>query len=278
MLAQGPRINATATRPDYPEELKELITVSEWETMRRFGYLAERPDPIGLADMRARFPEHADDHRLLALWTEKIHWVPDDAKKAAGRPIRPETRYARVHSNFALLAQHKYNDAEYAETLYRRALELDPRHPRTLCNYALFVWQHKGDPQQARQLMLRALSVRPQHPYTLGKLARLTDRELGDTDLAEILYRQSLIGNDQQQDVPAELADLLMRQGKPDEAVDLLRLHAGRPDASRLILIALAVMLLRIGGDPTEARRYQQRAAGMTAQYWHPAATNQPRR
>jgi Tfp pilus assembly protein PilF len=270
-VSRGPRVNATTTRPEYPEELKELITLSEWETMRRFGYLADRPDPIGLSEMQARFPDHAEDHRLLTLWTEKIHWQPDDTKRSAGRPVRPETRYARVHSNFALLAQHKYHDAEYAERRYQQALELDPRHPRTLCNYALFVWRHKSAAGQARQLMLRALAGRPQHPYTLGKLARLTDQALGDPDLAEVLYRQSLAGNDQQHDVPVELADLLVRQGKPDEAVSLLRDRAERPDASRLTLVALAATLLRLGRDAVEARRYQRRAAELT-----PAGSRQP--
>lgn len=261
LLRRGPRINVTTTRPDYPEELKELITLSEWDTMRRFGYLANRSDPVGLAEMQERFPEHADEHRLLTLWTEKIHWRPDDAKKKVGQAVRAQTRYARVHSNFALLAQHKHGDTDYAEDRYRRALELDPQHPRTLCNYALLVWRHKNDQRVARKLMLRALSGRPNHPYTLGKLARLTYRELRDPELAEVLYRQSLAGNNRQQDVAVELADLLVRHGKPDEAVSLLRTHADRPDASRLTLVALATMLLRTGGNLAEAQHFRDRAA-----------------
>ncbi|QFU91062.1 tetratricopeptide repeat protein [Amycolatopsis sp. YIM 10] len=260
-LADGERINATAVRPDYPEELKELITVSEWNTMARFGYLAGRPDPIGLGEMRARYPATAEDNRLLTLWTEQIHWAPDDVKRQAGRPVAANTRHARVHSNFALLAQHKHGDPDYAGQRYRRALELDPGHPRTLCNYALFVWRELADPEQARRLMLRALSGRPRHPYTLGKFARLTDREFGDPRLAEVLYRQSLDGNEAQQDVPVELADLLVRLGKPDDAVALLRQRADRPDAGRLILTALAATILRTGGDAAEARRYRDRAS-----------------
>ncbi|TQJ01071.1 Tfp pilus assembly protein PilF [Amycolatopsis cihanbeyliensis] len=261
-LRAGTRINATGTRPDYPEELKELITVSEWDTMERFGYLEGRKDPIGLADMRARYPESADDNRLLTLWTEQIHWIPDDAKKKAGRPITAQTRHARVHSNFALLAQHKYQDPEYAEQRYRRALELDPHHPRTLCNYALFVWQ-RNDPREARRLMLRALSKRPQHPYTLGKLARLTDREFDDPQLAEVLYRQSLAGNDDQEDVSVELANLLVRLGRPEDAVTVLRPRADRPDAGRLTLVALAAVMLRAGGSQDETKRYRDRAAAL---------------
>ena len=43
MLLAEPRVNETRVRPELTEELKELITVSEWDTMERFGYLAERP-------------------------------------------------------------------------------------------------------------------------------------------------------------------------------------------------------------------------------------------
>ncbi|WBB78446.1 hypothetical protein O7606_19760 [Micromonospora sp. WMMD882] len=252
-LREGSRVNATTTVPDYPEELKELVTLSEWDTMRRFGYLADRPDPYGLAEMQARFPAYAEDHRLLTLWTEKIHWAPDDVKRAAGRPIRQQTRHARVHSNFALLAQHKYGDHDYAEQRYRQALELDPDHPRTLCNYALFRWQARAEPQEARRLMLRALAGRPSHPYTLGKLARLSDRALGDPELAEVLYRQSLAGNDRQQDVPVELAELLVRLGRPGAAVALLTERAGRPDASELTRSALALLRQRVEpSDPAQ--------------------------
>ncbi|MFC9438724.1 hypothetical protein [Nocardia sp. NPDC057030] len=253
VLWRGPAVNATTTRPDYPEELEELITLSEWETMERFGYLADRPDPIGLAEMRARFPEHADDYRLLALWTEQTHWQPDDLKRKAGRPIPAGTRHARAHSNFALSALHKQDDADYAEKRYRRALELDPQHPRTLCNYAQFVWRQRNDPHEARRLMLRALAGRPNHPYTLGRLARLTDRVLGDTALAEVLYRQSLAGNDAQEEVAVELADLLVRQGHPAAAASLLAERAERPDTGELTRVALATMMLHARKDRENA-------------------------
>ncbi|PXX58138.1 hypothetical protein DFR70_115111 [Nocardia tenerifensis] len=253
-LRGGPVVNATTTRPNYPEELQELITLSEWETMERFGYLADRPDPIGLAEMRARFPDHADDYRLLALWTEQTHWQPDDVKRKAGRPVTAGTRHARAHSNFALSALHKHGDPDYAEQRYRRALELDPRHPRTLCNYALLVWQHRGDPRRARELMLRALAGRPNHPYTLGRLARLTDRELGDPALAEVFYRQSLAGNDSQEEVAVELADLLVRQGHSDKAMILLSDRAEREDAGELTRVALATTMLHARKERENAR------------------------
>lgn len=254
VLMRGPAVNATTTRPDFPEELEELITLSEWETMERFGYLPDRPDPIGLAEMRARFPEHADDYRLLALWTEQTHWQADDLKRKAGRPVAAGTRHARAHSNFALSALHKHGDAEYAEKRYRRALELDPRHPRTLCNYALLVWRHRADPQQARRLMLRALAGRPNHPYTLGRLARLTDHELDDAALAEVFYRQSLAGNDAQEEVAVELADLLLRQGRSAEAASLLSARATRPDAGDLTRVALTTALLHTRKERENAR------------------------
>ncbi|HEU5268329.1 MAG TPA: hypothetical protein VFU36_00285 [Jatrophihabitans sp.] len=261
VLDTGGRVNATSTRPAYPEELKELITLSEWDTMARFGYLAARPDPFDLAGMRRRYPEHADDLRLLALWTEKIHWSPDDRKRAAGRPIRPQTRYARVHSNFALYAQHKLADPEYAEQRYRQALALDPNHPRTLCNYAMLQWERHADLTAARKLMLRALAGRPQHAYTLGKLAALTDRGLQDPALAEIFYRQSLAANQDQPQLRAEFADFLARHGKAEEAIELLRADADSAAADPLTLITFASLLARAGHDLAEAAEYQRRAA-----------------
>ena len=43
VLLAEPPVNESRVRPELTEELKELITVSEWDTMERFGYLAERP-------------------------------------------------------------------------------------------------------------------------------------------------------------------------------------------------------------------------------------------
>jgi Tfp pilus assembly protein PilF len=262
----GSRVNATKIRPDFTEELKELITVSEWQTMRRFGYLDDRPDPIGLAEVQDRFPAAADDLRLLTLWTEKIHWPPDDAKKRAGRPIRQETRHARVHSNFALYAQHKQKDMDYAQQRYRQALALDPRHPRTLCNYGMFLWEQRDDPEQARQLMLQALAGRPNHPYTLRKLALLTHRHHKDDELAEVLYRQSLAANDTQQDLRVEFAGFLADRGKVQEALDFLRPDADGERAGKLTHLMLASLVLRSGGSAQEAQVYRQRALSTQSQ------------
>lgn len=256
-LGDGTRVNATSTRPDYPEELKELVTLSEWDTMERLDYRSARPDPTALAEIRERYPDASDDLRLLALWTEKIHWEPDDRKRAAGHPVPARTRYARTHSNFALFAQHKRQDPDYAEERYRQACRLDPRHPRTLCNYALLRWTRRDDPRQARELMLRALAGRPNHPYTLGKLARLTHQVGGDPELAEVFYRQSLAGNPDQHDVRVELANLLAGRGRTDEAVALLRPAAaadGSP-AERVRLLALAALLLRVDPHGAETRQ-----------------------
>lgn len=264
VLAEGSRINATTIRPDYPEELKELITLSEWDTMRRFGYLAGRPDPIGLAEIQQRYPQDANDLRLLSLWTEKIHWAPDDKKREAGRPVPADTRYARVHSNFALFAEHKKQDPQYAGGRFREALRLDPAHPRTLCNYALHVWKHEDDTDRTRQLMLRALAVRPNHPYTLGKLARLTAQRLDDPELAEVFYRQSLAANESQLDVRIEFANFLAGRGRTTEALALLGAQAEHPDADRLTLLTHASLLAR-SGRLEEARDFQRRAAGVVA-------------
>ncbi|MFJ4677365.1 MULTISPECIES: hypothetical protein [unclassified Kitasatospora] len=264
VLAGGSRINATTIRPDYPEELKELITLSEWETMRRFGYLADRPDPIGLAEAQRRYPQEANDLRLLALWTEKIHWAPDDKKREAGRPVPADTRYARVNSNFALFAEHKKQDPDYAGERYRAALRLDPDHPRTLCNYALHLVQHRDDVAEGRRLMLRALALRPHHPHTLGKLARLTADRLGDPELAEVLYRQSLAANAAQAELRAEFAGFLAGRGRTGEALALLAPAADRPEADRLTLLTHATLLAR-SGRLAEARDFQRRAAVATA-------------
>ncbi|HEX5493386.1 MAG TPA: tetratricopeptide repeat protein [Mycobacteriales bacterium] len=254
-------VNRTRTRPDYPEDLKELITLSEWDTMERLGYLSARPDPVGLAEIRARYPDAAGDLRLLALWTEKVHWQPDDQKRAAGRPVPAATRHARVHTNFALFAQHKRHDLDYAETRYRLASELDPRHPRTLCTYAMFRWEHRDDPVGCHQLMCRALAERPGHSYTLGRLARFTDRSMGDPESAEALYRQSLAGNADQHDVRVELANLLARRDRADEAIALLRPHAHGPGSDRLTTLAYTSLLLRADPDGPEARRLADRLA-----------------
>jgi Tfp pilus assembly protein PilF len=262
-LERGSLVNATTTRPDFSDELKELLTISEWDAMARYGYMASHPDPYGLAEIQERYPEHAGDLRMLALWTARTHWAADDRKRQAGHQVRAQTRYARVHGNFALFAQSRMHDPDYAERRYLTALELDPAHPRTLCNYALLRWRHGQDPGAARTLMLRALAARPDHPYTLGKLADLTDRELADPELAAVLYRQSLAAAPEQPQPRAALALLLIRQGKAAQAVELVEPHAERQDAGRLILLTYASALLAAGRGPDEAAAARRRAQAL---------------
>jgi hypothetical protein len=121
-LAPVHRVNATSARRDYAEELKELITLSEWETMERFGYTADRADPMDYAEMRARYPEDADDLRLLALWTQKLSWE-------AGEPC--ESRHALGHRSFAQFAGGKHGHMDYAAKRLAKAsasLRTSPEH------------------------------------------------------------------------------------------------------------------------------------------------------
>jgi Tfp pilus assembly protein PilF len=187
-----PVLNATQPRPDYPEELKELITLSEFETMVRFGYAAERPDPIRLRELCQAFPDHATHWRRLALWTEVIHWQADDAKTAVGKASLPTTRHARTLGNFALYLQTVIGDYALAQSFFEAALEADPQHPRTLCNYALFLHQAWHQPDTAETLFQRALTARPDHAFTLGHFAAFLERERQDYEAAERYYRQAL--------------------------------------------------------------------------------------
>jgi len=114
-------INATSIRPDYSDELKELVTLSEWETMERFGYAADRADPAEYAEMRARYPQDADTLRLLALWSAKQHWEADDRSRLAGGPPSGEAHHARIHRHFALFAGRKHGDLAYAQERLAKA-------------------------------------------------------------------------------------------------------------------------------------------------------------
>lgn len=194
-ILDTPKANTTAIKPEYPRELKELITYSEYKTMRRFGYTGEFADPVRLGELTDRFPEHTDNFLSLAITTDSIHWTTDDAKATSGRPIRPGRRHARILTNFGLYVESFIRDMDLAESLIHSALAAEPAHPRTLGTLAAYLQNHKHQYDQAEAYYQRALEVRRDHVENLANYAVFRSTIRSDQDGAEALYREALAVN-----------------------------------------------------------------------------------
>ena len=68
-------------------------------------------------------------------------------------------------------------DVGEAESLYRRALDVDPKHVDTLYNFATLARDHKRDMGEAESLYRRALDVDPKHADTSYSLNLLLEEK-----------------------------------------------------------------------------------------------------
>ncbi len=189
-LRSTPKANTTSIVPEYPDELKELIAVTEFEAMRRYNY--PEANYFSLNRLAAAYPEDISNLLKLAIWTAKTHWDPDDAKLAAGRIVSPGTRCARLYGNFALYMEAIRNDNAEAKQFYLDAIQADPRHPRTLGNYALFIERTSSDNDEAEIYYRKALEVRPDHVFSLGNYAVFLEKKRKEYDKAEYYYKHAL--------------------------------------------------------------------------------------
>ncbi|HEV2150655.1 MAG TPA: tetratricopeptide repeat protein [Longimicrobiaceae bacterium] len=260
-LRATPRVNGTRATPELTPDLEHLIVLSELPAMRRFGYLDGYDDPVALVELSDRYPEHATTLRHLAIWTDRIHWVFDDAKAEAGAPIRMGRRYARTLTNFGLFLENVVGCPEEAEPLYLRAIEAEPRHPRSLGTYAVFLQNVRADHDRAEEYYRRALEVRPDHAEALGNYAIFLRSVRGDLDGAEALYRRAIKANPRHAKNLGNYALFLKNARQDHDGAEAYYRRAleVEPDNARN-LGNFAVFLEHVRGDADGAERMYRRA------------------
>jgi cellulose biosynthesis protein BcsQ len=95
---------------------------------------------------------------------------------------------ARI-GGYASFEWFKRNNADVADAMFRRALELDPRHPIILDNYATFLHDAKKDVESAVTMYQRALEADPTHAEILGNYARALLSSGSVTEGLEVVRR-----------------------------------------------------------------------------------------
>jgi len=79
-----------------------------------------------------------------------------------------------------------------AETLYRKALELDPSHANNTGNFANFLTNVRKNHDEAETLYRRALELDPSHANHTRNFASFLTNVRQNHDEAEVLYRKAL--------------------------------------------------------------------------------------
>ena len=115
------------------------------------------------------------------------------------------------------LAHHRDGRLIEAETLYRRALEIDPRQPLALRMLGAILMDRPGD-TEADALFRRHLAMEPDNHLTLYCLGRLQQGKGQDKE-AVALFRRAAVGLPDLASILNDLGVSLHRLGQRDEAL-----------------------------------------------------------
>lgn len=260
------------------------------EKLRSLGYLStggpddvpddERPDPKAMSDVhvgleRARFlfrdrlydaaerelrrvlrRDPGNVSALIDLSTalaeqEKL----DDAVAAIERALTLDPDFARLH---VLLAGYeaRRGEAEKALELYDAALELDPRSEEARLQKVMHLRRMRR-PEAARELLEETLELHPDSPPTLALHAQIALAARGETEAAEAQLRRALELDPFLVGAWRQLAALLERQGRMDEAIDAASRGLERSVDDPDLHARLGILLARHGSRHGDVRQGQ---------------------
>ena len=121
---------------------------------------------------------------------------------------------------------------EIADGIYQHALTTtDSRDLHLLINYGVFRWD-RGDLDGAETLLRRALELQPKDAFALGNLGSLSAQR-GNLELAESLYLQGLSVDSNALWISCNYAGLLFASGRMDVALTHLEIAFKLLDSGR---------------------------------------------
>jgi tetratricopeptide (TPR) repeat protein len=170
----------------------------------------------------------------------------ESLKEFLGR--KPEAREARLTLARMLISERKY---DAARNEFEVLLKANPDDPEIIYPVAILALQ-LGDTASARtqfeKLLKSGFHDKSTAHFFLGQIAE----DEKEHELALEHFRQVTAG---EQYVPARsrAAQILMRQGKTDEAREQLRAAKGSSDSEKTLLILAEAQLLREAGRDSEA-------------------------
>lgn len=236
-------------------------------------------DALALArEAVAATPHDADNHALLAL-AERANDNLPAAMQAINRAVLLAPDNANLHFQRAglLLAEYKLDEAQAALS---RTLDLDPNQFPAYILQAQMAFG-RGDMDEAERLQRYAARIAPEHPWvrtiegmiamrrgdSKRALALLTEAakqmpddlqvlyalgfahmEQGHLAFAESAFRRIVEASPNQHGLRGLLADVVMRQGRADEARQIVQPLLDNPETSTHSLKRLTAGLeLRLG-------------------------------
>jgi protein O-mannosyl-transferase len=155
----------------------------------------------------------------FANFMSKVRHSYDEAESLYRRAVDLDPNVALYHRNFAIFMGRRKNLDE-AERLFRRAVDLDPANAQNLFALAEFMHRSRQDLTEAEQLYRRALDLAPNNPEGIGFFAVFVGQALGNLDEAERLYRRSLELDPNGPNTIVNFAQFLAARGLIAEAHD----------------------------------------------------------
>lgn len=157
----------------------------------------------------------------------------------------PSARDARLTLARLLIAERRYDESRKQ---FDRLLKDNPDSPEVIYPIAMLALQ-QGDYQTGRNQLEHLLKTEFPDKSTVHFFLGQLDQEQKKPDAALVHFRQVTAG-EQFVAARSRAAQILMQQGKPDEARELLRATQGGSPAERVQLILAESQLLR------DAKRY----------------------
>lgn len=185
------------------------------ETVRRRYDLADRYYQRALAVG----PQNARIMRLYAGFLEMRLEQYNLAEAYYERALAIDPKSAALLGNYAEFRESARQDFDRAEELYEQALQAGPCHVNNLQNYATFLAEVRGRYDEAEALYKRALALDPLNRFALFKYAVFLTDIREDYAGAEQLYRRALVVAPYNPAIHANLAGLLLLQGKEEEGL-----------------------------------------------------------
>ena len=164
-------------------------------------------------------PEDASMHMLRAGFLIEEQRL-NEAQAALGRATTLDPNQFEAYLLQAQLAMGR-GDLEETRRLQRLAARVDPDHPWTTMLAGL-VATLEGDLERAQSLLIKALEGRPDDPQILHALGFVYLRR-GHLAFAENCFRRVMALTPKMRNLRGLLADLLVRQRRFDEALEMLR-------------------------------------------------------
>ena len=184
----------------------------------------------------------------------------DDVETAESyfrQSLELQPSYVPAMGNLAVLLADR-SEFDEAETLILKALRLRP-HWTQVHNNAALLYEKSGDLEQAEEYFNRGIELHPDDVSLLsnyGLFLHTNDRLVE----AEPILRRALDADPQRQDVAQSLATVLVRQGRNDEASELV--EEGYIES---LAPSVAIAEVERGNVLLEADRYDQAAEAYEA-------------